>query len=330
MRRTPSHRPRSAFVRLAAVFGLASCLPAMAASLFRTNDVIAFVGGASVVAADRAGILETTLTLAHPGHRLRFRSLAWEGDTALSQPRELNFPGLTNLLDRSQATVACLEFGALEALTPTLSEQAFKVGYQRLVEDCFTQVKHVILVIPPPFESKPLPLPDYTQANANLARIADAIHSVAQASKDNPSGGARIVTVIDLHAAFTRQAPASPWTYDGRDFTPGGHRAVAATWVQTLGHAGLGGQVETAEFWKRTEIAELHQAVSAKNLLWFDSWRPMNWAFLAGDRTEQQASRDHLDRSVRWFPVEMQQFTPLIAEAEIRIESLAAQIRTLP
>ncbi|HMO66627.1 MAG TPA: hypothetical protein PKE47_15630, partial [Verrucomicrobiota bacterium] len=69
------------------------------------------------------------------------------------------------------------------------------------------------------------------------------------------------------------------------------------------------------------------QAVIAKNRLWHGYWRPANWAFLWGDRTEQPSSRDHRDRSVRWFPAEMEEFVPLIREAEARIESLAAQVR---
>jgi hypothetical protein len=309
---------------------LASCWTSIAAPLFRTNDVVVFLGGASVVAADRAGILETTLTLAHPGHHLRFRCLAWEGDTVLSQPRELNFPGLTNLLDRCQATVVCLEFGASEALEPHFDEPAFKAGYRGLLSQCFSRISRVILVIPPPFESKSPPLPDYTHANANLDRIADVIRDVARVSRENPSGLERMVTVIDLHTAFTRQPPASPWSHDGRDLTDRGHRAVAAAWTQAIHSTSLADRAGSPEFWKRPDIAELHQAVRGKNRLWFDSWRPMNWAFLAGDRTEQQASRDHRDRNIRWFPAEMEQFKPLLTEADIRIESLAAQIRLVP
>jgi hypothetical protein len=330
MRRPSLHRPRPSAFRFAAVFCLASCFASIAAPLFRTNDVVAFLGGASVVAADRAGILETTLTLAHPGHHVRFRCLAWEGDTVLSQPRELNFPGLTNLLDRCQATVVCLEFGALEALEPHFDAPAFKAGYRALLSQCFSRVSRVILVIPPPFETKPPPLPNYSLANANLARIADAIHDVAQVSRLNPSGTERIVTLIDLHTAFTRQPPASPWTHDGRDLTASGHHAVAAVWTQAMDSPSLADRAGSAEFWKRPDIAELHQAVRGKNQLWFDSWRPMNWAFLAGDRTDQQASRDHRDRNIRWFPAEMEQFKPLLTEADIRIESLAAQIRLVP
>jgi hypothetical protein len=71
--------------------------------------------------------------------------------------------------------------------------------------------------------------------------------------------------------------------------------------------------------------SELVAAVAEKNRLWFDYARPSNWAFLAGDRTEQAFSRDYRDRNIRAFAQEMQQFLPLIADAEKRIDELAAK-----
>ena len=67
--------------------------------------------------------------------------------------------------------------------------------------------------------------------------------------------------------------------------------------------------------------------VAAKNRLWFDYSRPMNWAFLGGDRIEQPSSRDHRDPKVRWFPGELEQFGPLIEQAEAMIGELA---KTMP
>ena len=55
-------------------------------------------------------------------------------------------------------------------------------------------------------------------------------------------------------------------------------------------------------------------------MLWFHYWRPQNWAFLNGDRTEQQSSRDHRDPSIRWFPEEMKQWLPLVAAKETEIK----------
>ena len=61
---------------------------------------------------------------------------------------------------------------------------------------------------------------------------------------------------------------------------------------------------------------DVQLAIAEKNRLWFDYARPSNWAFLAGDRTEQAFSRDYRDRNIRAFAQEMQQFLPLIADAE--------------
>ena len=51
---------------------------------------------------------------------------------------------------------------------------------------------------------------------------------------------------------------------------------------------------------------------------WFDFWRPMNWAFLEGDRDEQPFSRDPRDNRVRGLAIEMQDFLPLIRRLEER------------
>ena len=71
---------------------------------------------------------------------------------------------------------------------------------------------------------------------------------------------------------------------------------------------------------------QLRQLIVAKNRLWFHYYRPQNWAFLAGDRTNQPSSRDHIDRNKRWFPEELEQFLPLIAAKEQEIAKLTADL----
>ena len=58
--------------------------------------------------------------------------------------------------------------------------------------------------------------------------------------------------------------------------------------------------------------------------LWFDYWRPMNWAFLNGDRTTQPYSKDWKDTSKRIFPQEMEDFLPLLTQAEENIANALA------
>ena len=321
MRRLPLPPLRTVLRHALAAFLGMAIIPASAGPLFQTNDVVAFVGGASVIATDQAGLLESVLTLAHPGHKLRFRALAWEGDTVFSQPRELNFPSLPQLLRNAHVSAVCVQFGALEALDRSVTTDSFREGYRRLVNDIAAVCPRVVIVVPPPFEPKAPPLPDFTAANEALAQFAQVARRLAEE---------RRLHVIDLHREFLQPPPGAAWTHDGRDPTAFGHRQLAAAWARQLGLPAFADRTATPGFWERPEIAQLQVAVKSKNQLWFHAWRPMNWAFLAGDRTEQQASRDHRDPKIRWFPAEMEQYGPLVTEADARIESLAAQIQIAP
>lgn len=326
MRPLPTSCPRRPLLRtrlnqlraLCLAWCVAAALPLHAASPFQHRDVIAWLGGSSVVAADQAGLLETAITLAHPGHALRFRCIAWEGDSVLHQPRDLNFPTTTNLLHRIRATVVCIEFGALEALTPGPSQhpESFRGAYTQLLDTLQHTATRIILVVPPPFEIQAPPLPDFSEANSRLDAIAQTIRTLA---------AERNLPLVDLHRRLTEQPPRQPWTFDGREPNPHGHHAIAAAWIHELGFPSLATNVASPDWWRQPDLAALHHAVNHKNRLWFNSWRPMNWAFLAGDRTDQQASRDHRDRNIRWFPAEIDSYGPLLTEADLRIESLARQ-----
>lgn len=315
-------RPRSipvlcSFFVATLTLSLATISRAPAAALFQTNDVVAFLGGSAVVATDQSGHLETALVLAHPGHRLRFRSLAFEGDTVFGQPRDLNYPGPAESLRRAGATVACVQFGALECLAGPEGLADFERASRLLLDALQGVTPRLILVLPPPFESKPPPLPDLGRRNADLARYLDVLRAHA---------ATRTLPVIDLFGGFHRAGGPVDWTTDGRELNERGHRQVAAIWLENVGRPDLREEVAAAAFWNRPEIAELRRAVQGRSRLWFHFTRPMNWAFLHGDRTEQQASRDHLDRTRRWFPEEMEQYPALIAEVETRIESMVRQL----
>ena len=73
---------------------------------------------------------------------------------------------------------------------------------------------------------------------------------------------------------------------------------------------------------KSEKLEKIRAAVRVKNGLWTDGWRPANWAFLNGDRMEQPSSRDHVDRRIRWFPVEIQQLSAMIRREEEKVEGL--------
>ncbi len=81
-----------------------------------------------------------------------------------------------------------------------------------------------------------------------------------------------------------------------------------------------------AAFTDGNSCEHLRQLIREKNRLWFHYYRPSNWAFLAGDRTNQPSSRDYLDPSKRWFPGEMEQWLPLVDAKEKEIWAAAEKL----
>ena len=306
--------------RCAAIVAFVAGVPALGAAAFplRTNDVVAFIGGANVVAAQRSGHVETLLTIAHPGHRLTFRGLAWEGDTVFARPRELNYPMLAEQLRKAGATVVVVQFGQTESMAGEAKVDDFVRAYGHLLDSCAEVAPRFVLVTPPLFERPAeATLPDLTVHNAGLVRYAAAIREIA---------AQRGATWVDLTRGLAEENDPGRLTRDGWQLTPAGQARAAAAFVRQLGAAEIAsraGHADAAGRWSAPGFETVRAAVAEKNTLWFRYTRPTNWAFLAGDRTEQPSSRDHRDLKVRWFPSELEQFVPLIAEAEHRIEKLA-------
>jgi hypothetical protein len=286
-----------------------------AAFPLQRDDVVAFVGGADVAAAQHTGHLETLLAAKYP--HAKFRNFGWEGDTVYKQQRDFKFPPLNEHLKNAGATVIVCQFGRIESMSRVSDVAAFESAYNKLLDEFASISSRLVLVTPPPFEKGSVR--DLSQQNASLAEYCAAIRRLAQA---------RHLQVIDLAKQF--EAPQTDITSDGLQLTPRGHAIVAAAFAREIGASDVAEHAGVADkngVWPNPTFEQLRQEVRAKNRLWFDYWRPQNWAFLGGDRTEQPSSRDHRDPKTRWFPEEMKRFTSLIADAETRIESAAHAVR---
>jgi hypothetical protein len=296
-------------------------LPSLAKGLeLRTNDIIAFVGGADVVAQQESGHLETLLTLGFQQFALRFRNFGWEGATVYDhQPRDFGFPEMKVQLQKAGVSLLFLQYGRAEAMDTTSTPHTFKVSYEKLIDDCSQLTPRIVLVIPPPFENGGGFLPNLSLLNTQLSSYAVVIRDLAKA---------RHLKVVDLY----NQLSSAPMklTENGLQFTPHGHLMVARAFAHELGIAGVaeqGGEVDLKGRWFNAQLESVRQDILAKNRLWYNYWRPQNWAFLGGDRTTQPSSRDHRNPSVRWFPEEMERFLPLIQQSENRISQTAATIQ---
>ena len=315
---------------------------------FKPNDVVALVGGEDMVVAAELGYLETLIQLALPDHHLKFRSLAREGDTVFEQRRDLNYPKLEDQLDKIGATVVICQFGQMESLAAMDSvDKTDKVDRANApakasAESAVHEVHEVHSV----------------QEKAEATRKAKAGEFVAGYGKliarlKGKDGARRIVVVQKLTATdgsenSTKAAHASnifPQALVALQPIPGvtlldysslpepsGRRSVAES-IRFGSHSDFAEAARslannTKGKWQDYTVKEdLRALITAKNRLWYYYYRPQNWAFLAGDRTNQPSSRDHLDPSKRWFPEELEKFVPLIDAKDAEIWALAKKLQ---
>lgn len=292
-------------------------------ALLRSNDVIALVGGANIVSAQKYGYFETFLRVGMPQSNLRIRSLAHEGDTAYEQPRDYNYPTLEKQLEEYHATVVLAEFGQMEVFDGTNRISQFTAACDKLLTRLAEGGRRVILISPFPFESHGIfgrvgHLPDLSDRNSELREYVSATKALANR---------RGIEFIDLFSDWLAKKPSSELTIDGLHLNATGHckydlalaRALGANMPSTdVGVDKVAGALSDAD-WEK-----IRRLVVEKNRIWFNYYRPMNWAFLNGDRTDQPSSHDPFNPRIRWFPDEMRKFEPLLDKAETEITTLVS------
>ena len=290
----------------------------LAAATLKTNDVIAFVGGEDVMAMQQFGYVEVQLARETAAKNLRFRNLGWEGDTVFEQRRQLNFPSWEQTLAKIGATIVVAQFGQAESLRGREAILEFRQAAVNLLGRLSMANREVIVIAPTLFEQPLGSFPDRTADNATLRVYSDELKRLCQLHQWKFVDG----------WISSRRLPR-PITRDGLHLNAEGHWRLASSLASAL-HPVAGRSVSPfiaakGQF-SQPAVEQLRQVILAKNQLWFDYWRPQNWAFLAGDRTEQPSSRDHRNQKVRWFPNELERFVPLIEAKEREIAALAGKL----
>ena len=308
-----------AFVFLIAIF--ASLVPGLRADgpFFKPNDVVALVGGEDMVVAAELGYLETLIQLALPDHHLKFRSLAREGDTVFEQRRDLNYPKLEDQLDKMGATVVICQFGQMESLAGEEKLPEFTAAYEKLIERLSGGGKRRFWII--------YPVNDGWTFYYNGQRAALPVR------KDNRNYGPGIEQVVKKFGAtglITTNFSFGHGPGDGTHLSRRAQCDMAENFRSYLCNEDrLPSYLVGNNRWHEDDkhlTAPLRHLIAAKNRLWYYYYRPQNWAFLAGDRTNQPSSRDHLDPSKRWFPEELEKFVPLIEAKDAEIRALAKKL----
>jgi hypothetical protein len=276
----------------------------LGATSFKDNDTVVFLGNTVIERAQKYGHLETSLTLASGKKNLKFRNLAWSGDSVFGHARSYFGPpkdGFARLkadLTEIKPNVVIVCYGAVAAFEGDKGLPEFIAGYEVLL-DMISETanpREIVLVSPPPAESLGAPMPDMTEHNQRLASYSKAIAELAKKRK---------FSFADFYTAIGTGGKGL--TDNGLHFHEEGYRVIAPKFTKALGLTPPNDSQLEGE-----RGGKLRETIVAKNKLFFHSWRPANETYLRLFRKHEQGNNAK----------ELPMFDPFIAEREKEIEAL--------
>ncbi len=285
----------------------------------REGETIAFIGGTNTFDQQRHPFLETRCYLAWPERKLRFRNLAWQGDTLYHQARPKYFytvkgdplPGSSpDSREPTKPEIVFINFGKVESLDGIDRFPEFLVTYGRLLDQLRARTGRIVVVLPTPFFPVG-PASKLTDSrNVILGKFAAGMRELATQ---------RGLLTVDTFSPLLKSLDPHLST-NGIHLSEAGQAAVAKLIAEQLDIPNPGSEAVTPAIEQ-----SLSQSIKRKNFLWNQYYHPTNWAFLYGDRQHVPASRDHIETDKRWLVEEVDALPPLIAETEADIYRYAAE-----
>lgn len=275
--------------------------PVPAASALRPDDGILFYGNAMVERLLESGDLEARLQLAHPGKKLRIRSLAWTGDEVGYRLRPEGYvEHLKTLLTAWPAQVVVLGYGMNESFAGAAGLAAFRSQYQIYLREIARLHPGAKLVLLSPLAVEDRSAPNATERNGDLALYTQAI---AELARDH---GADFIDLFTASRdAYTRSP--QPLTTHGLHLNAAGSRALADVIARAL----LGDAAPRAVDAPR--LAEIARAAALKHGYVAELVRPKNGALYYGVRKRPEENAAELPR-----------YHQLVAQSDAIIHDLAA------
>lgn len=279
--------------------------PGFASVEFKSGDIIAFAGGTNTANMINDGYLETLISSYYKDEQLKFRNVGWEGDEVYEQFRDVGFGDWFTNLDSLKASTVFVQFGQMEALKGDDKLDEFISSYKKLLDTLRANGKQVVILSPNAYEPELLKVNDSAQWNnplreTSIQKYFNAIQLMAQMNG---------YPFVDLYYTLMDNRQL---TYDGVHLNEEGQKIAAEITMKSLG---IGKPYSE-------ELAPLRAQINTKNKLWFEYWRPGNWAFLKGDRMDPAFSRHWKDYSKRIFPEEIARYGPLIEAEEKKIRAI--------
>lgn len=287
----------------------------------RPGEVIVFTGGTNMVRLVEHGALEMALARAAKNQKPRFRNMAWEGDTVYEQWRDHNFGAWKDQMDAVNATCIFLWFGQMEALDDAHDDAAFEKACAKLLDEFKAITPRLVVITPMKFDNrnKTPGLPDNTPKNARVQRLAEVLTKLAR------ERGAFLIDLAPIDKEIAEQEASIQEDFGDKaaeEMETGRHNGVHLSYWTTDYTAGL-----TAALGLTYQAVigddELPAAITAKNRLWHDCWKTMNWAFAYSDRTEQPFGKGIGEHPP--MAKELEKYKPLLRAADDWIHLLALE-----
>ena len=268
------------------------------------GDRVVLLGGGFIERDGQYGYLEAAMSAQWPGKRVTYRNLGWSGDTVFGTarsyfgPPQEGFDRLRAHLELVKPTVVVAAYGSVASFEGEAGLDGFDAGYRRLI----AMIKEasggarLLLMSPPPFESKGAPLPDMTQRNQVLGLYRDRIREIAQTE------GCYFADV------FASVGDAGGLTDDGVHYSPAGYAAIAEKVLAAFGWEAR--PVPT------DQMEALRELIVEKNRLFFYRWRPQNETYLHGFRKHEQGNNAK----------EVPEFDPLVEAKDAEIAKLLSEL----
>lgn len=265
---------RASAILLASLVGMTS---AHAQLPLKKSDTICLIGNSLGDRMQHDGWVETLLQSELPDHQLRFRNLAYSGDTVTSRPRSKDYKNHEQYLAHCKADVVFVFFGYNESFAGEKGIPGFKKDLGAMI-DKYRGLKfngesetRFVLFSPIAHEDLKNPnLPNGSANNGNLALYTTAIGEVAEEKK---------VAFVDLFTPSQKlyEESETPLTLNGVHLLPEGNKQLA--WPIAFA---LTGKPSTAS----DSLEAVRQVVLDKNWHWHNRYRATDGNDVWGSRSK--------------------------------------------
>ena len=279
------------------------------------GDRVAFIGNTFFEREQAHGYLETVLAARWPDRNVTFRNLAWSGDTVFGQARagfetpQQGFERLNKVAKEAKPTVLFISYGMSESFGGEKGLTSFRQGLDRLLDRLGElKARQTVLISPIRHEDLGRPFPDPAPHNRDL-RLYIAVMKEAAAKR-----GHRFVDLFELLQPGDK---SKRLTDNGIHLTPYGYWRAALAIEKGLGLPERRWDVTDDERISFEPAEKYRQLAIAKNVQFFNQWRPQNETYIFGFRRNEQGKNAR----------EMPMFDKPIAELEAQMAKVREGLR---